>query len=62
MLIRHRRLIQPISGTQSSADFMTPLTDLPQEAIPFCAPGRTASGQVDGATVPPWPMMQGLGP
>ena len=37
-------------GTQSSADFMTPLTDLPQEALPFCAPGRAASGQVDGAT------------
>ena len=46
-------------GAQSSADFVTPLTDLPQEAIPFCAPGRTASGQVDGATAPPWPTMQG---
>ena len=46
-------------GAQSSADFMTPLADLPQEAIPFSAPGRTASGQVDGATAPPWPTMQG---
>ena len=46
-------------GAQSSADFMTPLTDLPQEAIPFSAPGRTASGQVDDTTAPPWPTMQG---
>ena len=46
-------------GAQSSADFVTPLTDLPQGAILLCAPGRTVSGQVDGATAPPWPVMQG---
>ena len=53
MMSEHRDHGDTRHGTQSSADFMTPLTEFPQEA------GRTASGQVDGATAPPWPTMQG---